>query len=358
MDSLQRATIGLADAVDPTCLVASSMGLRNSGPIPHKPVDCGLPASADNHSIQENGVLSRLVSPSNLSKTVLQLFPTASSLASQLKEPGKHPGSEFVWNHARVIPKPLSISLASVRHFACGPHDGDTLALADNLNFPSPDGYYQIVDGQVPVALRELARGLHRLAYRTLLFRISQFRGTELVITQQFDKQIRGTELVTGLQSDRQIGGANRFAVNSLVKNLQECTAVSDKLYRQKLLFDQDLVESKSLRLVHHMAPFIPIIRYAASEYLIEALAQLKGNPEVSYSFNLIPDDDVTWAVLSHTDTYDRQVTSHLKNKLLDIACTTEHLRRKRTWSFCPVSLTFTYPRKITTLFPRVIGPK
>ena len=334
MDALQKATIGLADAVDPTCLIASSMELRNTGPIPHKPVDCGLPASADNHSIQENGVLNRLVSPSNRSKTVLQLFPTASSLASQLKEPGRHPGSEFVWNHAHVTPKPISISLASVRHFACGPHDGDTLALADNLNFPPTDGYCQIVDGQVPSALRGLARGLHRLAYRTLLFRISQFRGTELVITQQLDKQIRGTELVTGPQLDRQVGGANRFAVNSLLENLKECSAVSDKLYRQKLLFDQDLVESKRYRLVHHIAPFIPIVRYAASEYLIDDLVQLKGKPEVPFSFNLIPDDDVVWAVLSHADTYDRQVMSYLKNKLLDVVCTTEHLRRKNDLEF------------------------
>ena len=334
MDSLRKATIGLADAIDPTCLIASSMELRNSGPIPHKPVDCGLPAPADNHSIQENGVLSRLVNPSNRSKTVLQLFPTASSLVSQLKEPGRHPGSEFMWNHARVAPKPIPISLASVRHFACGAHDGDTLALGDNLNFPRADRYYQIVDGQVPSGLRTFARGLHRLAYRTLLFRISQFRGTELVVTQQLEKQIRGTELVAGPQLDRQVGGANRFAVNSLLDNLKESSAVSDKLYRQKLLFDQDLVDSKSLRLVHHIAPFVPIIRYAASEYLIDSVPQLKRNPGVSFAFNLIPDDDVTWAVLSHTDTYDRQTSSCLKNKLLDVATTSDHLRRKKDLEF------------------------
>jgi len=105
-------------------------------------------------------------------------------------------------------------------------------------------------------------------------------------------------------------------------------------LYRQKLLFDQDLVESKRLRLVHHVTPFIPTIRYAASEYLIETLVGLKGKPEVSFSFNLIPDDVVTWAVLSHADTYDRQVTSRLKNKLLDVACTTEHLRKKNDLEF------------------------
>ena len=334
MDSLRESTIGLADAIDPTCLIASSMEIRNSRPIPHKPVDCGLPASADNHSIQENGVLNRLVSASDRSKRVLQLFPTASSLASQLKEPGRHPGSEFMWNHARVTPKPIPISLASVRHFACGDHDGDTLALADNLKFPPADGYCQIVDGQAPVALRDFARGLHRLAYRTLLFRISQFRGTELVIVQQLDKQIRGAELVTGPQLVKQVGGANRFAVDSLLKNLEECSAVSIKLYRQKLLFDQDLVESKRFRLVHHIAPFDPIIRYAASEYLIEAPVQLKGKLEVSFSFNLVPDKDVTWAVLSHSDAYDREVTSYLKNKVLDVVCTTEHLRRKKDLDF------------------------
>ena len=334
LDALQESTIGLADAIDPTCLIASSMEIRNSGPIPHKPVDCGLPADADNHSIQENGVLNRLVSPSDRSKTVLQLFPTASSLASQLKEPGRHPGSEFMWNHARMIPKRISISLASVRHFACGPHDGETLALADNLKFPFPDGYRQIVDYQIPGALRNVARGLHRLAYRTLLFRISQFRGTELVIAQQLDKQIRGTELVTGPQTNRQVGGANRFAVESLLKNFEECSAVSTKLYRQKLLFDQDLVESKRFRLVHHIAPFNPIVRSAASEYLIEDAVQLKGKPEVSFSFNLIPDDGVTWAILSHSYTYDRQVTSYLRNKLLNLTCSTEHIRRKQDLDF------------------------
>ncbi len=202
------------------------------------------------------------------------------------------------------------------------------------MNFPPASDHYQIVDGQVPDALRGFARGLHLLAYRTLLFRISQFRGTELVVVQQLDKQIRGTELVSGPQLDRQVGGANRFAVDSLLKNLKECSDVSAKLYRQKLLFDQDLVKSKRLRLVHHIAPFVPIIRYAASEYLIETLVELKGKPEVSFSFNLIPDEDVTWAILSHTATYDRRITSHLKNKLLDIACTTEHLRRKNDLDF------------------------
>ena len=62
MKSLRQSSKGLADENNPTCLVATEKEERSSGPIPHKPITCGLPVADDNHSIQENGVLSKLVS--------------------------------------------------------------------------------------------------------------------------------------------------------------------------------------------------------------------------------------------------------------------------------------------------------
>ena len=312
--SLKKTTVGLADEINPTCLVATEKEDRESGPVPHKPITCGQPSTDRNHSIQENGVLDQLLSEGDETKTVLQLFPTAVTLVNQLKEPGRHPGSEFIWNHARVTPRLIPISEASTRHFACKEDDGGILAEADNLHFPTADGYYQIAEDNCTASQRVVARGLHRLAHRTLLFRISQFRGMELVSAQLLDEQIRA---------------GNRFAVDSLISQLKDCSEISAELYRHKSQFDQYAVGNKRLYLVHHVAPFFPRVKYAASEYLIEELFLSGSKGNVSYAFNVIPDESFSWAILSHPATYSKRATSCLKNKVLDIATTTEHLRRK-----------------------------
>ena len=317
MESLRDVTLGLADETEPTCLISSAMQIRDAGPIPHQPVDCGQPSNDDNHSIQENGLLSRLVNPSDKSKSVLQFFPTALSLATQLKQPGKHPGTEFIWDHTRLAPKPVSISRASVRHFACGDHDGHILGEADNLRFPATNSYLQIVDEKTGDTLKPFARTLHRLAYRTLLFRISQFRGTELVAAEKLKEQIKA---------------GNRFAVDTLLDNLKELSSVSLELHRHKLLFDQDLVASKRFPLVHHIAPFDPIIRYAASEYLPMQRPQVKGkegSSDAYVSMNVIPDGQVTWYVLSHPANYSRFTTSTIANHVRDFTCQTPDLRKR-----------------------------
>ena len=202
MDAIRRATTGLADDVDPKCLIACALELRLSGTLGHMPVECSQSASADNHSIQENGVLS-LISrvEQDGSRKVVRLFPTISRLVNLTKGPAGYPGSEWIWNISHLEPELVPISLASVGHFACGDHDGHTFGPVDQLSFPDWESYVRIDERKCPKEYRDLASRLSLLAYRTLLYRISQFRGTESIGAQQLHTMIR-------------LG--NRFGVDSL----------------------------------------------------------------------------------------------------------------------------------------------
>ena len=114
-----------------------------------------------------------------------------------------------------------------------------------------------------------------------------------------------------------------------LIGRLKESSETSVELYRYKSRFDQDAVGNKALYLVHHIAPFNPIVRYAASEHFVLDPNTVKFKGDLSYALNVITDDGVTWAVLSHPTTYGKSATSCYENRLLNITSTTEDLRRK-----------------------------
>ena len=247
--AIREATIGFADDSNPTCLVAASMEIRASGPVPHKPVSCGQPSDPGNHSITRSGALSRIAEKTSAAERVLKFFPTASSFANQLKGEGGYPGSAFAWDIERLFPERIAISLSSIGHFACEWHDrGTVLGTAYNLQFPSRDAYFSISGDRCPIELRELAKGLDQLAYRTLIFRISQLRGTELVAMEKIQEQAKAE---------------NRFSADSMIDHLKELASGSLPLYRHKSQFDRYVVEFANLPLVHHIAPFEPIIPYA-----------------------------------------------------------------------------------------------
>ena len=317
ISAMREATVGLADDINPTCLVAATMDIRASGPSPHKPVSCGQHSYPDNHSITENGVLSKIADKTSAGEQVLKFFPTASNLANQLRGSGGYPGSEFAWNIERVFPERVAISLASIGHFACEWHDsGVVLGKADKVQFPDRDAYFSISGHNPPIEFMELADALHQLAYRTLLFRISQFRGTELVAAKKIQEQIRAE---------------NRFLVDSMRDHLKELGSVALPLYRHKSQFDQYVVEFANLPLVHHIAPFKPIVRYAFSEYQPFKFPQSRSRKEANDIYaaaNVIPDDNVTWYVLSHPASYDAYDTSRFKNHVLDFTATAPDKRR------------------------------
>ena len=73
-----------------------------------------------------------------------------------------------------------------MRHFACNDHDQGTSALAraDNLVVPDLHGRTILYDRSPPPGLEAFMESLFFLAYRTLLFRISQLRGVEQAASQ------------------------------------------------------------------------------------------------------------------------------------------------------------------------------
>ena len=320
MEAIRLATTGLADEVKPKCLIACALELRLSGTLGHVPVECSEPACADNHSIKENGVLS-LISrvEQDGTRNVLRFFPTASRLVNLARGSAGYPGSEWVWNIRRLEPVLIPISLASVAHFACGDHDGDLFRPVDELCIPKSDSYRRIDERNCSQEDKDLANRLSLLAYRTLLYRISQFRGTESVNADQLRKMV---------------GLGNRFGVDSLRENLVETARVMTPLYRHKSLFDRRLTEVAKGPLVHHIAPFDPIIPYAASEYQpIKQLVVKRRKHQDEYAFascNVLPDKDRTWFIVSYPATSDQSLETTASNFVRDFTCESPDLRMEK----------------------------
>ena len=320
MGAIRMATTGLSDEVEPKCLIACALELRMDGALGHTPVECPEIASADDHSIQENGVLS-LIARTELegSRSVLRFFPTASRLVNLARGAAGYPGSEWMWNIERIKPVPLWISVASIGHFACGDHDGFTFRPINELRLPEWDSYIRIDERNCPPDYRDVARRLSLLAYRTLLFRGSQFRGTESVNAEKLREMIRP---------------GNRFGVDSLRENLDETARVMTPLYRHKSLFDRRMTEVAKGPLVHHIAPFVPIVPYAASEYLpIRHRAGRGKRQEDTYEFascNVLPDRDQTWLIVSYPATSDQSLETSASNYVRDFTCVNPTLRREK----------------------------
>ena len=343
MVDIRRATTGLADDDNPKCLIACALDLRESGSSGHTPVECAEPATADNHSIQENGVLSSISRvEKDGTRKVLRFFPSVSRLANHTKGEAGYPGGEWIWNIKHIEPELVPISLASIGHFACGDHDGYTFGPVDQLALANWDSYVRIDERNCAAEHRDLAYRLSLLAYRTLLFRISQFRGTESVSVHLLDKVIRS---------------GNRFGVDSLMENLSETASVMRSLYRHKSLFDRRVTELASEPLVHHIAPFSPTIRFAASEYLPIKLLQGRGRrhleTQLFASCNVYPDEERANLIVSHPASPDQSVETSVANYVRDFTCETPTLRRKQDLE-CLSRFTNVYasPEGYTSLMP------
>lgn len=171
-------------------------------------------------------------------------------------------------------------------HFACNFHDQDarSLARADNLVVPDlPQKRIILDDHSLPPGLEAFTESLFFLAYRTLLFRISQLRGVEQAASQ--------------LHRERSEEG-NRFAVKLILGELGAIADTLTDLYRLKRRYDRRILgESEAIHLVHHVASFRPIIRYACAEYT--TVGPRRGKKRWA-SINVLPLQDVTWLIVSH----------------------------------------------------------
>ena len=282
-----------ADEASPTCLYP----VRHSDDNLAYPVECRKPAERRSHSIQNAKSLEEIACHDGQvpggGLYVYQVFPDIHDTVKQTSAAtpgGGRPAlaQQWPWEIKELPPHPVTIEEASVRHFACNDHDQGTSALAraDNLVVPDLHGRTILYDRSPPPGLEAFMESLFFLAYRTLLFRISQLRGVEQAASQVHRE--RSTE-------------GNRFAVRLTLGVLADLSDRITELYRFKRRYDQRILgDPEAIHLVHHVASFRPIIRYACAEYTTVEVRRGKKTRKYLMSLNVLPLQGVTWLIASH----------------------------------------------------------
>ena len=303
MAAIAKARVGLADEDSPTCLFPVALGDSR----PSAPVVCGESASRGSHSIQRARPLTDIATcrPSGL--CVYRFFPDLHHLVSETKGADGLPAHTWLWEVDSVPPKEVPISETSVGHFACDVHDKEPfLGQADNLVLSDVRGYELVEDANPPEKFRPVCESMFYLAFRTLLYRISQFRGAE-------------KEAIKNLMS--QADRANRYGVQICLDSLRDISSTLTKLSRIKNGFDRRaLGDGSGIRLVHHVLPFEPSIPYAASEYIPIDHLPYRGKNRLWVSLNVLPVGGRTWLIVSHGQLAERVRASSIKSRILDMA--------------------------------------
>ena len=304
LELLAVARVGIKDEREPHCLLASGIRSKSGGPEREPwPDECGKDASADVHSMTENGVLSKISVNGKGGREVLQPMLDMHNLVNLAKGDAGYPGSQGLWEIDRVYPRRVPISLAGVSHSTCADDDGNFFGMVDRLNLTGVTDYQRIADRHHP-----LEETLFRLGNRTLLFRMSQMRGIEREIMRERDKQVVAH---------------NRFAVDVIDASLQEISGLVRELYRDKLVYDQRVVGIRQNGFVHHIMSFNPSVRFAASEYVdlpcnCQSSTYLTDNFLVS--INVLPGDDRSWIIVTYPnsrcerDRYNSTIASWVKD--------------------------------------------
>ena len=279
------------DKLDPKCLYPMRYGNDSLA----FPVDCGKSAERRSHSIQRAKSLEELAcrdgSVRGGGPYVLQMVPdiahTVEQTGGQSPNSGRRAlGQQWPWDIKEILPHPVTIEEASTGHFACNDDDqrDDALGRADNIEVPDLGGRIFLHDHDPPLGFESFMETLFFLAYRTLIFRISQLRGVEKAGSQ------------THLERS---GQGNRYGVRLVLEVLNDLSGKLDVLYKFKQAFDRRILgESETIHLVHHVVSFRPTIRYACSEYTTVKIG--RRAQDIWMSINVLPLKGVTWLIVSH----------------------------------------------------------
>lgn len=312
MEALSRARVGFADEENPTCLFPVSLETRP----PFSPVACGAPADRGSHSIQEKGPLLEISTPRGAGPCVFQFFPDLQHMVNQTRGESRRIASVWPWDIESVPPREVPITRASIGHFADNVHDQvPYLGGADNLVLPDVAGYVSFDDSTPPDVFEGLCGPLFDLAHRTLLFRISQFRGSELEMIRQLDQQ-------------RESG--NRFGIRMCLESFVDLSSIHTEILRIKDGFDRRILEEgPGLHLIHHVVSFVPVIPYAASEFMPIPHISYRGVDHVWASVNVLPIDGRVWLIVSHLPPMNLAHLSLIRNWVLDFAASNDSARRQ-----------------------------
>ena len=293
LNDLYRLQDILSDEASPTCLYPVEFSDDRMA----YPLECRKPAERKSHSIQKASSLEAIACNDGRAPGggpyVYQLFPDIQSTLKQTSAATPGGGrlalaQKWPWEVEELPPHPVTIDEASVRHFACNHHDQNpgALARADNIVIPDIDEKATLRDCSPPPGSEAFMDSLFFLAYRTLLFRISQLRGVEQAAAQVL--QERSAE-------------GNRFAVSLTLKFLADLSDRITELYRFKRGYDQRILgDSEAMHLVHYVASFPPIIRYACAEYAPVDVPSGKRTRRIWMSLNVLPLQGVTWLIVTY----------------------------------------------------------
>lgn len=309
------------DASDPHCLypVASRGG---DGTFSE---ECGKPATRDSHSIQRARSLREIASRDGRGNGrglyVFQFFPdidAALRRTSGITPDGRNAlGQVWPWEITEIPPHSVTIDRASVMHFACNEHDQstDALARADNLVVPAFKEEFLYLDERCPPSgMKPFMESLFVLAYRTLLHRISQYRGAE--------------QAAAHLHMKRSVEG-NRFAVKLIIEILSDFADRLTELYKVKMIYEQRILGVPEYKtLIHCIGRFNPTIRYTCAEYTPVNLFVRNRKTEVWLSMNVLLLEGVTWLIVSRP-CQSSTVNHAIKNKVQLMLRNYPHQRRR-----------------------------
>ena len=201
-------------------------------------MDCGQSSKRRSHSIQQAKPLEEIACHDGRVRGggpyVYQFFPDIQHTVEQTSAPSPGGGrialaQKWPWEVEEIPPRPVTTEEASVGYFACDVHDQKMggLGRADNLVVPDLRGMDTLHDHDPPPGLEPFMESLFFLAYRTLLFRISQLRGVEKAASQ--------------IHQERSAEG-NRFAVAMMLEVFRDLSDKLTELYRFKQGYDRRIL--------------------------------------------------------------------------------------------------------------------
>ena len=243
--SMQASNNRLAEQLPASCLIA-----RNDGH-GHAVVDCSR--KTDNSHVIQEKVLRR-ISTSNPGRTEVLDFMHIDTipLAKQCQGPDGEMWHKQPWDIERLPPQLVRTRSASARHFACNPCDKATFRLIEDvrIDWPSWPNSATIDDMHPNQDYGDLPEQLFLLAYRCLLQRMSQVRGS----------------ITADLHT------ANRLPITDhyqsvLKARIPRSRAAFAKLTNLKSKYDRRLVGVANLPMVHEVVPIEPAFQIASAAF-------------------------------------------------------------------------------------------
>ena len=334
MEAISKARVGLADEISPECLYPVGFGANEWS----LPIKCGAYASRGSHSIQEAGPLNEIAAPGGKGLYVLGFFPNVSHLMRLTKGVAGRPGTKWLWDVDAIPPRSVPIGEASVAHFACGIHDSGSLYLgaADNLHVPDLGGRVILDDRDPPAGLNQFLHSLFMLAYRTLLFRLSQFRGVQKTVIRALSEQADAD---------------NRFGEHGCIERLRELAPVLTEIGREKSAYDRRILgDASALGLVHHVVEFNPGVRYACCEFIPFKYRNGSQKKSIWAAVNVLPINGRNWLILSHRFNRNSDIIA-ISKEVAAWATVNPALRKRRDFdSFVDFTNVFASPNDFYAL--------